>query len=104
MMNDPKEFFTFWQNTSLSDHDNQTEREFPQWRPVVSLILLNLWLMSVFLTTALSISMILAAVKSSFNRKLGLIHIYMLVMNIFIRACTALALSIFIPPVIRFCD
>ena len=51
-----------------------------------------------------SISVILAAVKSSFNRKLGLIHIYMLVMNIFIRACTALALSIFIPPVIRFCD
>ena len=28
----------------------------------------------------------------------------MLVVNIFVRACTALALSIFIPPIIRICD
>ena len=66
--NDSEGLFTFWQNTSLSDHDNQTEHEFPQWRPVVSFILSSLWLMSVFLTTALSISVILAAMKSSFNR------------------------------------
>ena len=70
------------------------------------LILLSLWLISVLLTTALIISVILAAraVKSSFNRKLVLIHMYVLVVNVFVRACTALALSIFIPPVIRFCD
>ena len=40
----------------------------------------------------------------NFNRKLGLIHIYVLVVNIFVRVCTALALSIFIPSIIRFCD
>ena len=81
----------------ISDHDNQTawwEWVFSQWRPVVSLILLSLWLISVLLTTALSISMILAAVKSSFNMKLVLIHMYVLVVNVFVRACTALALSI----------
>ena len=48
--------------------------------------------------------MILAAVKSSFNGKLGLIYIYVLVVNVFVRLCTALALSIFIPSVIWFCD
>ena len=103
-MNDSEAFLTFWQNTSLSDHDNQTEREFPQWRPVVSLLLLGFWILLVSLTIPLNISVILAAVKSSFNRKLGLIHNYVLVVNILVRACTTLALSNQIPPAIRFCD
>ena len=56
------------------------------------------------LTIPLNISVILAAVKSSFNRKLGLIHNYVLVVNILVRACTTLALSSQIPLAIRFCD
>ena len=77
MMNDSEGLFTFWQNTSLvSDHDNQTECEFPQWRPVVSFLLLGLWLLSGSLITALGFSVLLAVMKSSINRKLGLIHIY----------------------------
>ena len=104
MMNNSEALFTFWQNTSLSDHDNQTEREFPQWRLVVSFLLLGLWLLSGSLTTALSFSVLLAVMKSSINRKLGLIHIYVLVMNIFVRVCTALAFSSLMPPVIRFCE
>ena len=104
-MNDSEGLFTFWQNTSLvSDHDNQTERDFPQWRPVVSFLLLGLWLLSGSLTTALNFSVLLAVIKSSINRKLGLIHIYVLVVNIFVRVCTALAFSSLIPPVIRFCN
>ena len=104
MMNNSEALFTFWQNTSLSDHDNQTEHEFPQWRLVVSFLLLGLWLLSGSLTTALSFSVLLAVMKSSINRKLGLIHIYVLVMNIFVRVCTALAFSSLMPPVIRFCE
>jgi hypothetical protein len=57
----------------------------------------------VSLTMPLNISVILTAVKSSFNRKIGLIHIYVLVVNIFVRVCMALALTNFIPPGIRFC-
>ena len=104
MMNDSEVIFTFWQNTSLSDHDNQTECEFPQWRPVVSLLLLGFWIQLVSLTFPLTISVIIATMKSSFNRKLGSIHNYVLVVNIFIRACTTLVLSSQIPPAIRFCD
>ena len=103
-MNDSEAFLTFWQNTSLSDHDNQTEREFPQWRSVVSLLMLGFWILLVSLTIPFNISVILAAVKSSFNRKLGLIHNYVLVVNILVRACTTLALSSQIPLAIRFCD
>ena len=84
MMNDSEVFLTFWQNTSLSDHDNQTEREFPQWRPVVSLLLLGFWILLVLLTFPLNISVIMATMKSSFNMKLGLIHNYVLVVNILI--------------------
>ena len=76
MMNDSEALFTFWQNTS-SDHDNQTEQEFPQWQPVVSLLLLSLWLLSVSLATLLSFSVLLAVVMSSFNKKLGMVATYL---------------------------
>ena len=103
-MNDSEALFTFWQNTTVSDHDNETEREFPQWRSISSLLLLGLWLISVLLTTTLSISVPLATVKSSFNRKLGSIHSYVLVVSVFARVSTTLAVSIQIPSTIKFCD
>ena len=104
MMNDSEEFLTFWQNTSLSDYDNQTEREFPQWRPVVSLLLLGIWVLLLSLTIPLSISVILAAVRSSHNKNFSLIHGYVLVVNILARVFMAFTLSMFIPPTIRFCE
>ena len=102
MMNGSKILFTFWQNSS--DHNNQTEQEFPQWRPVVSVLLLSLWLLSVSLATLLSISVLLAVVMSSFNKRLGMVHVYVLVVNVLVRVCTTLTLSNFIPPAIRFRD
>ena len=104
MMNDSEAFLTFWQNTSLSVHDNQTEREFPQWKPVVSLLLLGIWVLLVSLTIPLSISVVLAAVRSSHNKKFTLIHGYVLVVNILARVFMAFTLSNFIPPAIRFCE
>ena len=89
---------------NVSSGDNQTEQEFPQWRPVVSLLLLSLWLLSVLLTTVLSFSVLLAIRKSSFNKVLAIVHAYVLVLNILVRACSAVTFSSFIPPAIQFCD
>ena len=91
---------------NISDVDNQTESEFPHWRPVVSLLLLCLWLFSVLLATLLSSSVLLAIKKSSFinNKALSAVHVYVLVLNILVRVCSAMTFSSFIPPAIRFCD
>ena len=89
---------------NISDVDNQTESEFTHWRPVVSLLLLCLWLFSVLLATLLSSSVLLAIKKSSFNTVQSALHIYVLVLNILVRVCSAMIFSSFIPPAIRFCD
>ena len=104
MMNGSEAYFSFWENVSIHDDDNQTQQEFPQWRPVISLLLLGFWLLSVLLTTLLSSSVLLAVKKSSFNKILAILHIYVLVLNILVRVCSAVTLSSFIPPAIRFCD
>ena len=80
---------------NISDADNQTESEFTHWRPVVSLLLLCLWLFSILLATQL-----LAIKKSSFNTVQSALHIYVLVLNILVRVCSAMIFSSFIPPAI----
>ena len=102
MMNDSEVLFPFWQN--VSDYDNQTGREFPHWRPVVVLELLSLWLLAVSMTIPLSFSVLVAVMVSSLNKKLGMVHVYVLVVNIFVRFSMTLSLSSFLPPAIRFCD
>ena len=42
--------------------------------------------------------------KSSFNKILAILHIYVLVLNILVRVCSAMTLSSFMPPAVRFCD
>jgi hypothetical protein len=90
---------------NVSGVHNQTENEFPHWRSVVSLLLLCLWLFAVLLTTLLSSSVLLAIKKSkNFDKVLSTVHIYVLVLNIIVRLCSAMTFSGFIPPAIRFCD
>ena len=101
-MNDSEVLFPFWQN--VSNYDNQTEREFPHWRPVVALELLSLWLLAVSVTIPLSFSVLVAVMVSSLNKKLGMVHVYVLVVNIIVRFSMTLSLSSFLPPAIRFCD
>ena len=89
---------------NISSDGNQTEQEFPHWSSVVSLILLSLWLLSVLPTTLLSSSVLLAIKKCSLNKVLASVHINVLVTNIVVNVSSAVTVSSFMLPAIRFCD
>ena len=88
---------------NASSGDNETQQEFPHWRPVVSLLMLSLWILSlsVLMVSLLNSSVLLAIIKnSSFNKVLATVHVYVLVLNILVRVGMAINFSIFIPPAI----
>lgn len=88
---------------NVSSNGNQTEQEFPHWRPIISLILLSLWLLSVLPTTLLSSSVLIAIKKSSLNRVLALVHVNVLVLNIIVAVSSAVTNSSFMLPAIQYC-
>lgn len=100
-MNRSQENISFWQNASFDG--NQTQQEFPQWKPIISLLVLGYWLLSVLPTTLMNSSVLLALKKSSINKALVIVHIFMLAMNIVTKMCSAVAITTYIPSIIRFC-
>ena len=93
---------SFWLNTSHDESQPQWA-EFPQWRIVLSLLIMGYWLLSVLPTALLCSSVLLAMKNNSLNKSLAVVHTYMLTTNIFIRVCYAVAISIYAPSMIRFC-
>ena len=95
---------SLWPNTSLDDDSQLQWGEFPQWRVVFSLLVLGYWVLSVLPTIAMSSSVLLAMKKSNpINKSLAIIHTYMLIMNVLIRVCSAVAITTYAPSVIRSC-
>ena len=100
-MNISEENFTFWQNSS---HDErQVDKEFSQWKSILSLVVLSYWLLLVLPTTFMNFSVLLAVKKSSINKAMAIVHTYMLALNTFIKVCLSVTITIYIPPMIRFC-
>lgn len=93
---------SFWPNVSHNEIKPQWA-EFPQWRLILSLLVLGYWLLSVLPTTAMSSSVLLAMKNSPLNKALAMIHTYMLITNVCIRVCSAVAIATYAPSVIRSC-
>ena len=88
-------------NTSLDDDSAQLE--FPQWRVLLSLIVLGYWLLSVLPTIAMSSSVLVAMKNNPLNKSLTMIHVYVLTTNTLVRVCSAVAIATYAPSVLQFC-
>ena len=94
---------SLWLNTSLDDDSQLQQNKFPQWRLMLSLLMLCYWLLSVLPTIAMSSSVLVAMKSSPLNKSLAMIHIYMLITNMLVRVCSAVAIAAYAPSVIRSC-
>ena len=91
-----------WQNSTQDEVD--TALEFPLWKPVLSLILVGLWLLLVLPTILITSSLLVAVKNSSINKAMALVHTYILALNAIVHISSTVSITIYIPPVIRFCS
>ena len=96
-MDETQDNITALQNSTV-------EMEFPPWRLVLSLILLGLWLLLALPTTLVTISLLLAVKRSSINKAMGIVHTYVLAVNAIVRVASAVSITIYIPPIIKYCS
>ena len=84
-------------NSNVGHDDNQTEHEFPLWRPVISLLLPIKHLATLSFTNIrlLSFSVLLSIKRSSLNKTLVMVHICVLVLNVTVVVCSAVTISVF---------
>lgn len=93
--------YTFWKNAS--HFETQTDREFPLWKVILSLLVLGYWFLLVLPATLMNSSVLLVAKRSSINKAIAMVHTYVLALNTIIKVCSAMTITIYIPSMIRFC-